>query len=367
MAANHGIVEGILHIGPRIGHSEEPSSVRLVLGEEESRGPGTLIQVPPAIPEVPVGRADHARAFPPKHWTFRGVPPRPGVAIPGVRQDVEFGGLGTSVRGGDRAEDVFLVGLGILDHDVEITPLGQGVADGVDQLELGLGTASRTVLGHQPLVRVSDLGIPVEHAHVRMAREPILVIVIFLHILAVVALFVGETEEAFLQEGIAAVPEGWSQAEVLKAIAEAGEAILVPAVGAAAGLVVREVVPGIAVGAVVLAHGAPGAFGEVRAPVLPVGVAVGAIAQATVLGGRRVGQGQDLPVATDPGIRDRPVWRFAASLAYGPAHGGPVPSCLHDITARPQSRDAMIISPGGARRIRTGSARAARRPAPGLP
>ena len=48
-----------------------------------------------------------------------------------------------------------------------------------------------------------------------------------------------------------------------------GEAVLAPAVGARAGVVVGEVAPRVAAGAVVLAHGSPGALGEVRAPVPP--------------------------------------------------------------------------------------------------
>ena len=54
------------------------------------------------------------------------------------------------------------------------------------------------------------------------------------------------------------------------AIADAGEAVFVPAVGARPRVVVREVVPGRAVRAVVLAHRAPGALAQIRPPALPV-------------------------------------------------------------------------------------------------
>ena len=50
---------------------------------------------------------------------------------------------------------------------------------------------------------------------------------------------------------------------------DAGDAVLAPAIGAAAGVVVREVVPGVAVRAVVLAHRAPLALAQVRPPRLP--------------------------------------------------------------------------------------------------
>jgi hypothetical protein len=103
-----------------------------------------------------------------------------------------------------------------------------------------------------------------------VAGDAVEVEVVFLDVLAVIALVVGQAEEALLEDRVAAVPEGQSEAEVLEAVAEAGQAVLVPAVGAAAGVVVREGGPGVAVGAVVLADGAPGAFGDVGSPVSPL-------------------------------------------------------------------------------------------------
>ena len=46
--------------------------------------------------------------------------------------------LGPAVDGRDPAEDVFLVGLGILDEDVEVAARPEGVADRVEELELAL-------------------------------------------------------------------------------------------------------------------------------------------------------------------------------------------------------------------------------------
>ena len=61
-----------------------------------------------------------------------------------------------------------------------------------------------------------------------------------------------------------------AEAQALLDVAEAGHAVLAPAVGAGAGVVVGEVGPRLAVGAVVLADGAPLALAEVRAPQVPV-------------------------------------------------------------------------------------------------
>jgi hypothetical protein len=60
----------------------------------------------------------------------------------------------------------------------------------------------------------------------------------------VVPLLTVEAEEALLEDGADAVPEGDHKAERLVAVRDAGDPVLVPAVGARAGVIVREVVPG---------------------------------------------------------------------------------------------------------------------------
>ena len=60
-----------------------------------------------------------------------------------------------------------------------------------------------------------------------------------------------------------------SEAEKLPVVADAGQAVLPPAIGAGAGLVVAEVGPGVAIGAIVLANGTPLALAQVRPPLAP--------------------------------------------------------------------------------------------------
>jgi hypothetical protein len=103
-----------------------------------------------------------------------------------------------------------------------------------------------------------------------MGRRVVDVEVVLLDVFAVIAFAVRESEEPLLEDRVAAIPQRDPHAQVLVAIAEAGERIFVPTVGAAARVVVREVVPRAAVGAVVLAHRAPGAVAHVSAPALPV-------------------------------------------------------------------------------------------------
>ena len=59
---------------------------------------------------------------------------------------------------------------------------------------------------------------------------------------------------------------------MLLVVGNAGDAVFAPAIRAGAGVIVGEEVPGVAVLAVVLAHGAPLPFTEIRPPLLPGGL-----------------------------------------------------------------------------------------------
>ena len=73
--------------------------------------------------------------------------------------------------------------------------------------------------------------------------------------------------------------------EELVAVADAGDAVLAPAIGLAAGQVVAEEVPGVAVGAVVLADGGPGPLADVRAPAPPRSDVVADLGESCMFGG----------------------------------------------------------------------------------
>ena len=81
-----------------------------------------------------------------------------------------------------------------------------------------------------------------------------------------IALAVGQAEQPLLEDRILAVPQRQREAEPLPIVGDAGNAVLAPAVGARARLVVREVEPGIAVLAVILANGSPLPLTQVRTP-----------------------------------------------------------------------------------------------------
>jgi hypothetical protein len=88
----------------------------------------------------------------------------------------------------------------------------------------------------------------------------------FLDVLTTVALLAGQAECALLQDRVAAIPERQRQAQALFPVTEATETVFAPAIGAGTGMVMREILPGRAFFTVVLAHRAPGAFGQVRPP-----------------------------------------------------------------------------------------------------
>src|SRR5436309_9832811 len=99
-----------------------------------------------------------------------------------------------------------------------------------------------------------------------MRRRRIEVEVVLLDVFAVVALGPGEAEQPLLQDRIVAVPEGQGEAETAVVVGDPAEAVLAPAVGARPGVAGGEGAPGVAVGAIVFAHRAPLALGELGPP-----------------------------------------------------------------------------------------------------
>ena len=102
-----------------------------------------------------------------------------------------------------------------------------------------------------------------------MRRQVVEVEVVLLHVLAMVALRVGQAEEPLLQDRVPSVPQSDREAQDLLVVALSGQAVLAPPVRPGARLVVREVRPGVSVVAVVLPYRAPLALAQVRAPPTP--------------------------------------------------------------------------------------------------
>src|SRR5205809_420817 len=281
-AVDHVVVERVLYIERRIGDTPEAARVRLVLGEEQIGG---ALANEPAPAERRVLGFDHdparARRRRAQSRPRRARLPRPRVSKPQRRQHVHVGRLGPAV--GDRDADQHLVdgGLRVLDDDVEVAIVVEDA--GVEQLVFARSPVPARGLLEQQRVGKRAVRVVVEVVHVGVGRRDVEIEVVLLDVLAVIALRARETEEALLEDHVAAVPEGQREAESLGVVGDAGQAVLAPAVGARAGVIVREIFPGRAPGTVIFAYGAPLPLGQVRAPAPPVRNPAGRFRDASML------------------------------------------------------------------------------------
>src|SRR3954464_13239300 len=117
-----------------------------------------------------------------------------------------------------------------------------------------------------------------------MGRSAVEVEVVLLDILAVITLAVRHTKESFLQDGIAPIPHSDREAELLLIVRDSGEPILPPTVGTRAGLIMREVIPGISIMTIVFAHRSPLSLTQIRTPLFPRNPGFSSIVQACLLG-----------------------------------------------------------------------------------
>src|SRR5262249_46442130 len=157
---------------------------------------------------------------------------------------------------------------------------------GIDQLVFEVVATTRAIGVHDLAVRVRSLRILVQVLHVRVRGRAVEIEVVLLDVFAVIALAVGQAEQALLEDRIDAVPQRQGEAEELVVVGDAAEAVLAPAVRARAGLVVGEVGPGVAALAVVLPHRAPLALGEIRSPLAPRDALLARLLEAPRLFGR---------------------------------------------------------------------------------
>ena len=74
------------------------------------------------------------------------------------------------------------------------------------------------------------------------------VVKIFFDVFAVVAFRAGEAEEPFLQNRIVRVPKCQGKTEPALAVGDTEQAIFAPAISAASGVIVGEIIPDVAVG-----------------------------------------------------------------------------------------------------------------------
>src|SRR5262249_26527712 len=144
--------------------------------------------------------------------------------------------------------------------------------------------AAPAVRFYQVSIGKFPLRILVEVLHVGVRGGAVDVEVILLHIFAVIALTIRQTEQALFEDGIAAIPKSDREAKLLLVIRDARQSVFSPAIGARARLVMTEIVPGISVVTVVLANRAPLPFAKIGSPFLPRNSFFAGLVQTMLLG-----------------------------------------------------------------------------------
>src|SRR6516165_3026763 len=189
--------------------------------------------------------------------------------------------LGPAVVGFDPYVDLRSRRLGITDFDIPIAVLVV-----VQKIEGRIPAAAAPVLGNEPIVGVGGLRIFVEIAQPAMAGGGVEVEIIFLDVLAAIALVAGQPKGALLEDRITAIPQCQCKAQTLLLVAQSAQPVLAPAIGSRAGLVMAEMSPGVAVCAVVLAHRPPAPLGQIGPPQAPVRGSGPLLVEALLLGVR---------------------------------------------------------------------------------
>src|SRR5208337_1083469 len=120
----------------------------------------------------------------------------------------------------------------VLDCHIEVAIVVERA--GVCQLELRLILAAAAILLDQCCVWEFALRIFVQTFRIRMGRRRIEIEIEVLYVLTVIALGIRETEDALLEDRVAAVPKREREAEARLAIGESQQSVLAPSVRARA-------------------------------------------------------------------------------------------------------------------------------------
>src|SRR5450432_3146688 len=250
-------MEGILHERQLVRHAVEPFEIALVLGEEKVLRPFTA---QPIFPERVMARLDYrkCRGMITTDAQIRAatIPaPTPGITQPERRQEMKGGWLGPAISHRCTDEKITRRRLRVFDGDVEKALVAQHI--GVPELEFRLRPRALGIPPHQVLVGKRRLRIAIRHSHVGVGRRVVFEEENFLYILAMVSLRTRQAKEPLLEDGVASIPKCEGETEPLLEVANPADPIFAPAVGTRARMVVREIIPGVTVRAVILADRAP--------------------------------------------------------------------------------------------------------------
>ena len=139
------------------------------------------------------------------------------------------------------------------------------------------------------LIRKGTLRISIASLAVRMGGGGVQEIVEFFDVFSVVALRSGQPEQALFEERVALVPQGKREARPPVPVVDAEQAVLAPAVGAAPGMIMWEIVPAAAVIRIVLADRAPLTLSQEGPPPQPMLLAASVAREAVTFSAMEIG------------------------------------------------------------------------------
>ena len=177
-------------------------------------------------------------------------------------------GLQSGVGHRDCHQDVGRIRLGVRDVD---NPIAVVVEDpGIEQLVFRIELAAPAVLVEQQLVRERALRIVITPHVPGVTGQRVEVPPILLDVLAVIGFCARQAERTLFEDRVPSVPQRQRHTQPLLDVAKSGEPVLPPPVRPGARLVMRQIVPGFTISAVVLPDSAPLPLAEIRAPQIPI-------------------------------------------------------------------------------------------------
>ncbi len=219
----------------------------------------------------------------------RAVAPAPGIAEPHRGQQMQCRGRGSAVDHRGAHQNIVDTVLRVFDEDIEVAVFVENSR--VNQLVFALRALPLAIGLRQVCIGEGCLWIFIQRLHVGVRRRGVQVIVVFLDVLAMIAFRPRDSKQPLLQYRVHPVPKSKRETQALVIVADSGDAVFGPAIGPRARVIVREIIPRRAVGAVVFARIAPGSFREVRAPAPPMRGPVSGLEQAISFSGHSVFMG----------------------------------------------------------------------------
>ena len=179
----------------------QPLNVGFVFAKQQ-RGRGIVVAI--IFAEMMMLKLNHMIAHLGDAGSGVVVTPCPGVSKPKLRKHVQRRCVCAAIVHGDFHQNIFGVGFGVFDYDVEIAISVEHA--GINKLKLRHVAATRLVFCAQARVGKFRLRVFVEHFQIGVRRRRIQVVVKLLNVFAVVALHVVQAEQTFFQGRVMTIP-----------------------------------------------------------------------------------------------------------------------------------------------------------------